>query len=336
VFGFVNAADPAYAVLKRECELRLGSPSQCFDAAKITNPKKATPGYFLNVLLKVNAKLGGVNHHAPDSLPAVLRAKPTLVLGADVYHDPAAGRRSHSAFVGSHDAAATQYGGVVQQQGSREECVPFANAKRAAKYFILEYMRFTKTTTPPAQIVYLRDGVSDRQVLAVIESEVAAILAAAEEVKPGYVPQLLALTAVKRHHVRFSGISSDAIDKSGNLQSGTVVDTEVVRPDLNEFFLFGHAGLKGTSRPCLYQVIYNGTAYDMDAAQELVFYLSHLHQRASRAVSLPAPVYYAHLLAYRARYYAGKYAATGGERDVDGAWGTNSLVPALMPMPFYL
>ena len=38
-----------------------------------------------------------------------------------------------------------------------------------------------------------------------------------------------------------------------------------------------------------------------DSLQKLTFYLCHLYSRCERSVSLPAPTYYSHLAAFRAR-----------------------------------
>jgi len=331
VFGFCNPSDPSYNVIKRVCELQLGVPSQCFNVAKAGNQRLANDTYFTNVMLKINAKLGGVNFHAPKALPALLRSKPTLVLGADVFHDGGMdGLLSHSAITGSRNAAATQYGGVVQQQARRLECIPAQNVERAAGFLVREFAKSTKQK--PGRIVYFRDGVADQQIVRLLQEEVAAIAAACTAIEPGYEPEIACVTAVKRHHLRFHG--QQGLDRSGNLQCGTVVDTDIVRPDLSEFYLYGHAGLKGTSRPCLYQIVCNTTSGTMDDFQELAFYLSHLHQRAARTVSLPVPVYYAHLLAYRARIYAERYSARGGGAP---EWAADArLKQALYGVPYYL
>ena len=38
-----------------------------------------------------------------------------------------------------------------------------------------------------------------------------------------------------------------------------------------------------------------------DQIQELTYYLCHIYSRCERSVSYPAPTYYAHLAAFRAR-----------------------------------
>jgi len=44
-----------------------------------------------------------------------------------------------------------------------------------------------------------------------------------------------------------------------------------------------------------------------DEIEELTFYLCHLFSRCNRTVSYPAPTYYAHLAAFRAKHYIEGY-----------------------------
>jgi eukaryotic translation initiation factor 2C len=46
-------------------------------------------------------------------------------------------------------------------------------------------------------------------------------------------------------------------DRSGNCPAGTVIDTKVVSPVEFDYYLFGHAGLLGTSRPAHCNVLFD-------------------------------------------------------------------------------
>ncbi|KAK6043097.1 hypothetical protein COOONC_19397 [Cooperia oncophora] len=79
----------------------------------------------------------------------------------------------------------------------------------------------------------------------------------------------------------------------GNPQAGTVVDTDVVRNDITEFYMQSHHAFQGTAKPTSYQVIVDENDMSMDEVQSLMLALTFHHQISGAAVSLPEPVYQA-------------------------------------------
>jgi len=63
------------------------------------------------------------------------------------------------------------------------------------------------------------------------------------------------------------------------------------------------SNLKGTSRPSHYHVLWDDNNFTADELQILTYQLCHTYVRCTRSVSIPAPAYYAHLVAFRARYH---------------------------------
>lgn len=61
--------------------------------------------------------------------------------------------------------------------------------------------------------------------------------------------------------------------------------------------------LIGTSRPSHYTVIEDDNEFSANDLQKLTYYLCHTYVRCTKSISLPAPVAYAHLAAYRARQH---------------------------------
>ena len=51
--------------------------------------------------------------------------------------------------------------------------------------------------------------------------------------------------------------------------SGTVIDTDIVSPNGFDFYLNSHAAIQGTSRPMLYQVLYDEIGFTSDDIQQL-------------------------------------------------------------------
>lgn len=47
--------------------------------------------------------------------------------------------------------------------------------------------------------------------------------------------------------------------------------------------------------------LYDDNEFNADQEQALTYYLCYIYSRCERSVSIPAPTYYAHLAAFRAR-----------------------------------
>ena len=111
-----------YNRLKKNCDCRYGIVSQVMQSAHV---KKCSLQYIGNVLMKVNAKLGGCSFRplpqgkAPKSGAHSFRW-PTLVMGADVSHaGPGAATPSMAAVTVSMDVQATRYAAACQSNGHR-------------------------------------------------------------------------------------------------------------------------------------------------------------------------------------------------------------------------
>jgi eukaryotic translation initiation factor 2C len=157
----------------------------------------------------------------------------------------------------------------------------------------------------PDRIVYYRDGVSDAEFPEILKKELQVIQNVCLNLDPesGWCPEITMVIVQKRHHVRFFQQDGSKLDnpKSGNAAPGHVVDRGITHPKLFDFYLLSHAGIQGTSRPTKYTVLADGSNFSSDEIQQLTYNLCWLYQRCTRAVSIPTPVYYAHLAAARAR-----------------------------------
>ncbi|KAG0333928.1 eukaryotic translation initiation factor 2C, 2, partial [Podila humilis] len=293
-----------YSAVKTYCETtRDGRMTQCVLSSKI---KRVNKQYCGMLGLKINAKLGGINSTLEkNSIPFVTSA-PTIIIGADVTHPMSSeARPSVVAVVGSMDEHAFRYAGRLQTQDSRCEVID------RLKYLVYELLvTFTKRNGGyrPQRILFYRDGVSDGQFAQVMQEEVKAIKEACDHMRreggeDKYSPALTFCVVKKRHHARFFPIRREDGDRSGNCMAGTVVDSMITHPTEFDFYLQSHGGLQGTSRPTLYHVLVDENRFTSDQLQELTYRLCHLYSRCPKSVSIVPPVYYAHLLAYRARHY---------------------------------
>lgn len=291
-----------YGEIKRYTDCVLGIPSQCMLVKHMRRPSKQ---YCANLALKINVKLGGVNSSLGRQL-SFITEKPTIVFGADVTH-PGIGetdKPSIAAVVASMDIKMSRYAAAVRVQGARKEIIE--DLRGMGRELLLAFRDSCKVL--PHRILFYRDGVSEGQFAQVLEFELSALKAACREIDPAYAPTITFILVQKRHHTRFFVASTQDSDRSGNIPAGTVVDTAVCHPNQFDFFLCSHGGIQGTSRPTHYHVVHDDHHFKADELQLLSYQLCYTFARCTRSVSIVTPAYYAHLVAFRARFH---FAASG-------------------------
>lgn len=352
-----------YGDLKRICETDLGIVSQCCLTKHVFRMSKQ---YLANVALKINVKVGGRNTVLADALsrriPNVSDV-PTIIFGADVTH-PHPGEDSSpsiAAVVASQDwPEITKYAGLVCAQAHRQELIQDLfkewqdpNRGKVSGGMIKELLISFRRATgqKPQRIIFYRDGVSEGQFYQVLLYELDAIRKACASLEPNYQPPVTFVVVQKRHHTRlFANNHHDrnSVDRSGNILPGTVVDSKICHPTEFDFYLCSHAGIQGTSRPAHYHVLWDENKFSADDLQSLTNNLCYTYARCTRSVSIVPPAYYAHLAAFRARFYmepdtsdsgsmiSGAAASSGG-RGMGGMGGRSTRAPganaAVRPLP---
>jgi hypothetical protein len=289
-----DAAD--YRDIKIASDTLVGVPSQCIT---LRHARDCKPQVLANILLKVNAKLDGVNSVVKNGL-IWFTDQPTIIFGADVHHPaPGSMRPSIAAVAASMDRHAARHVAIARVQQSRVEII--ADLRGMVKELLLSFYR--SSGMKPRRILFLRDGVSEGQFKLVMAAELKAIMNACSELEKGYRPTISFIVCQKRHHTRFFASNERDEDRSGNVPAGMVVDRGVTSLEGFDFYLCSHAGIQGTSRPCKYQVLYDENRFKSDTLQLLIYQLTFMYARCTRSVSLPPAVYYSHLMAYRAAYF---------------------------------
>ncbi|PIA98245.1 Protein argonaute [Cercospora beticola] len=339
-----------YGRIKRSCECRYGVVSQCVQYA---HAQKAQPQYISNVCMKFNCKLGGATCRAigPKTGGATgIFQVPTMVIGADVSHSaPGVQAPSMAAMTISTDRLATRYAALVQTNGYRGEMINTDIIKNELKPMLQHWVQQVGGGKLPAQIIYIRDGVSEGQYNQVLQQEVMDMKQLVKTADPSANVKFLVVIGSKRHHVRFF---PDKGDRNGNAFPGTLVETGVTNPFENDFYLCSHAAIKGTARPAHYYVLLNEPAMSNDMLHTLLYEHAYQYQRASTPISQHPAIYYAHLAAARAGPHDPKWAGStdgpstekkqsgsqsGSQAGRSGTRGSSSGVPAefdkLMPMP---
>jgi eukaryotic translation initiation factor 2C len=136
---------------------------------------------------------------------------------------------------------------------------------------------------------YYRDGVSEGQFYQVLLHELDAIRKACASLEPDYQPPVTFVVVQKRHHTRlFASNHNDhrSVDRSGNVFAGTVVDSTICHPTEFDFYLCSHAGIKGTSRPVHYHVLWDENKFTADGLQTLTNNLCYTSVPLSNTVAL--------------------------------------------------
>nr|QUP51772.1 Ago2b [Locusta migratoria] len=289
-----------YAQVKQFAELKVGVLTQCLKKRTVSRQDRATVS---NILLKINSKLNGVNHKlSPPVRPACLK-RPAMIIGADVTH-PSPDQRnipSVAAVCASHDPDAFQYNLQYRLQSPRQEIIDDLKAIMISQ---LKFFYRKTNGRKPERLIFYRDGVSEGQFAMVLKEELKQIKAACHALSESYEPAITFLVVQKRHHTRFFPKKPEDSDgKNNNVPAGTIVDTKITHPRHIDFYLVSHASIQGVSRPTKYRTLWDDSNMSVDELEQLTYYLCHLFSRCTRSVSYPAPTYYAHLAAYRARTY---------------------------------
>ncbi|XP_065875578.1 protein argonaute 16 [Euphorbia lathyris] len=288
-----------YGPWKKECLSEFGIATQCISPLKITDQ------YLTNVLLKINSKLGGINsllaiEHSKN-IPLVTEI-PTMILGMDVSHGSpgCSDVPSVAAVVGSRQwPLISRYRASVRTQSPKLEMIdalykPLSDGTDDGimSELLLEFYQ-TSNGHKPKQIIIFRDGVSDSQFNQVLNIEVQQIIKAYQHLGGVDIPKFTVIVAQKNHRTKLFRASGPE-----NIPPGTVVDTKIVHPTNYDFYMCAHPGiLAGTSRPAHYHVLLDEIGFSPDDLQNFVHSLSYVYQRSTTAISIAAPVHYAHLAA---------------------------------------
>ncbi|KMS98061.1 hypothetical protein BVRB_4g096180 [Beta vulgaris subsp. vulgaris] len=266
-----------YGPWKRKNLAEIGLVTQCIA------PTRLNDQYLTNVLLKINAKLGGLNSMLSIEhlrmIPLVSKV-PTVIIGMDVSHG-SPGRAdvpSIAAVVGSRGwPSISRYRASVRTQSPKVEIIDAL---------------FKPVPGTNQDDGMIRDGVSESQFSQVLNIELDQIKEACKFLEESWAPKFTLIVAQKNHHTKFFQQGSP-----DNVPAGTVVDNSICHPKNNDFYMCSHAGMIGTTRPTHYHVLLDEIGFSANDLQDLVHSLSYVYQRSTTAISVVAPVCYAHLAA---------------------------------------
>ena len=242
-----------YSEVKRVGDNVVGIPTQCVQQKQVQQAKRQVCA---NISLKINSKLGGINHIIDPSVRSPVFTEPTIVFGADVTHPSSTetGTPSIAAVVASMDAHASKYQARVRAQrhekgGGAQEIIN--DLAVIVKELLMEFYKANKKLKA-SKIIFYRDGVSEGQFDQVLAHEVRAVQEACMMLEKEYRPRITFVVVQKRHHTRlFCENPRDASGRANNVPPGTTVDSGITHPYEFDFYLCSHFGIQVLYVYCL-------------------------------------------------------------------------------------
>lgn len=316
ILGIMSNKDTGiYNSIKQTCDVVYGVKNVNVQTSKFTIAK-GFDQYCANVGLKVNLKLGGANQSLKNM--GLFGDGKTMLVGLDVTH-PSPGSSTNApsvaGIVASIDKDLAQWPADIVVQKRRDEMI--ADLDNLLQSRIRLWVAHNKAY--PQNIVVYRDGVSEGQYNLVIDKELPLLKAACKKVYPASdtakgLPKMAIIIVGKRHNTRFYPTSAAEAERSNNPQPGTVVDRGISEGRSWDWYQQAHSCLQGTARPAHYFTVWDEIFHPKypsnsngpgaaDVLQELTHKMCYLFGRATKAVSVCPPAYYADLVCTRARCY---------------------------------
>ncbi|XP_050425877.1 piwi-like protein Ago3 [Adelges cooleyi] len=286
VIIFPNQREDRYNAVKKICCADLGIPSQVIVSRTISKPDKLA-SITQKIALQINCKLGGACWAINIPL------KSTMIVGIDVYHEKSKQASSVVGFVASMDKLFTEWQAVASiQKSTHQELI---RAIHEAFHKVLQKWK-AKNGELPQRIIIYRDGVSDGDLKQVQEMEIRDLEADFKEYPGGYFPKITFIVVQKRINSRVFQFMGE--NKYVNPPPGTIIDNTVTRRNYFDFFLVSQHVRQGTVNPTHYIVLQNGCTISTENVQRLSYKLCHMYYNWCGTIKVPAPVQYAHKLAY--------------------------------------
>ncbi|KAI7937428.1 hypothetical protein MJO29_014743 [Puccinia striiformis f. sp. tritici] len=295
-----------------------GVTTQCMVLKHVKNPKDQ---YLSNLALKINLKIGGLNHRLAD-LESACGGAPTMIVGADLTHNNLALKMKPSiaALVGSLDRTMLKYAPAVgvqpllepsDEDGRPRSQEPIQLFRTLLFGLLQKWAKNNPVQKYPRRMIIFRDGVSDGEFSQVLESGMRLSLIAGLFAIVFYNISLSAWFALPLDRIQgCQRCGSETVrkggrvqDRSGNAPAGSVLDNRIGDPLLFDFFAQTQAGLQGTSRPTRYVILKDESNSSADQLQAIIQIISSGFQRATRSVGLATPAYYADIVASRAKLW---------------------------------
>jgi hypothetical protein len=155
--------------------------------------------------------------------------------------------------------------------------------------------------TDPNRIIIYRSGYSEGYYSKILMFDIPLTKHALKEMNCRSPMTMIVVN--KLQNVRFFRHDAQANDRAPdqNVVPGSVVDSGVVHPLYQEFFLLSHRALQGTARAPKYTVLIDETGFDISELEHMSYQLCYGHQIVNMPTSMPSPLFIANRYAERGR-----------------------------------
>ncbi|XP_023249891.1 piwi-like protein 1 [Seriola lalandi dorsalis] len=278
-----NRKDKYDSVKKYLC-VDCPTPSQCVLSRTLSRPQ-ALMTVATKIALQMACKMGG------ELWSVEIPLKQLMIVGIDCYHDTIAGKRSIGALVASLNQGMSRWFSKCVLQHKGQEIMD--GLKMALSGALKDYLKFNNCL--PSRIIVYRDGVGDGQLHSVVNYEVSQIMDSIKSMGHDYSPKLSVVVVKKRISCRFFAHINGKVT---NPLPGTIVDSDVTRPEWYDFYIVSQAVRTGSVSPTHYNVVYDTSGLKPDHMQRLTYKLCHMYYNWQGIIRVPAPCQYAHKLAF--------------------------------------
>ena len=168
------------------------------------------------------------------------------------------------------------------------------NNENALDYLIKSalnhFSKVNKTYLPKTIIIY-RQGGNEKQTEKIMKFELPKIIKCLEEYKKDYKPKLTIFGVNKKTDLKFFERSNGGYR---NLPAGTVIDKDVISPDVFEFYLQCPEVDRGTGSPVHFLCLYNNNDdLTINDFEEITYRQSYYYWNWPGPIRIPAALKYA-------------------------------------------
>ena len=164
----------------------------------------------------------------------------------------------------------------------------------ALEYLIksaLDHFSNVNNKNLPGRVIIYRQGGNEKQTEKMMKFELPKILKGFEEYKENYKPKLSIFGVNKKTDLKFFERSDDGYR---NIPAGTVIDKNVVSPDVFEFYLQCPEVERGTGSPVHFLCLYNNNdELTINDFEEITYQQSYYYWNWPGPIRIPAALKYA-------------------------------------------